>query len=147
MYSDFVKATGRVHVRSWNQATGETTEERKVENLVVQVGKNYLARRAANATDAVMSEMAIGAGTVATASTDTTLGSELARVALTSTTVVGNVITFEATFPAGVGTGPVTEAGIFNDPTAGIMLARTVFGVVNKPAADATTIIWNITIS
>ena len=63
--------------------------------------------------------------------------------------VIGSeaMITFEETYAAGVGTGAITEAGIFNDPTTGTMLARTVFATVNKGAADVMTISWDVTIS
>jgi hypothetical protein len=56
-------------------------------------------------------------------------------------------VTYIASFPAGTGTGAVVEAGVFNDPTAGTMLCRTVFAVVNKGADDAMSITWAITVS
>ena len=95
----------------------------------------------------VMSHMAIGSGTTAAAVGDTTLQSELGRVALSSSTAAGAVATYTATFPAGAGTGAVTEAGIFNNLTAGTMLCRTVFSVVNKGADDAMSVTWTVTIS
>jgi hypothetical protein len=57
------------------------------------------------------------------------------------------VTTYVASFPAGTGTGAVTEAGIFNASSAGTMLCRTVFGVVNKGVDDAMSITWAITVS
>jgi hypothetical protein len=52
-----------------------------------------------------------------------------------------------ATFPAGVGTGLITEAAILNASSTGDMLCRTNFNEVNKGAADVIVITWNVTIS
>jgi hypothetical protein len=129
------------------------TEDQIVEinNLVVDTGLAYIAARMINTDDDIMSHMAIGAGTAATTGTDAALGSELARVALTSTTNVTTTVTddavqYVATFLPGTGTGAVTEAGTFNDATAGTMLCRTVFDVINKGAFDTLTVTWKITI-
>ena len=75
------------------------------------------------------------------------MGTQLGRVALDSTTVSGAVVTYVATFPAGTGTGAVTEAGILNASSAGDLLCRTVFSVVNKGASDSMTITWTVTVS
>jgi hypothetical protein len=56
-------------------------------------------------------------------------------------------VTYVATFPAGTGTGAVTEAGIFNASSSGTMLCRTVFPVVNKQSGDSMTITWTVTVS
>ena len=50
-------------------------------------------------------------------------------------------------FIAVVSTGAITEAGIFNALTAGTMLCRTTFPVVNKAAGDSIVITWVVTIS
>jgi hypothetical protein len=52
-----------------------------------------------------------------------------------------------ATFGAGQSTGAVTEAGIFNDATAGTMLCRTVFDVINKGALDTLVITWKVAVA
>lgn len=124
---------------------GEAVQE--VPNLVVTTGKNFVASRIKDTTDAAMSHMAIGSGTTAAADGDTALGTELDRQALTSTTVTNNTITYVATFGAGDGTGAVTEAGLFNAASGGSLLCRTVFNVVNKGASDSMTITWVVTIS
>lgn len=124
---------------------GEAVQE--VPNLVVTTGKNFVASRIKDTTDAAMSHMAIGSGTTAAAAGDTALGTELDRQALTSTTVTNNTITYVATFGAGDGTGAVTEAGLFNAASGGSLLCRTVFNVVNKGASDSMTITWVVTIS
>ena len=130
------------------KATGDN-EVYEFKNLAVSTGLNFIVSRMKEDTDAVMSHMSVGEGTTAADLGDITLESEIAgsRVALTSTTVTGNTITYVATFEPGVGTGAVTESGIFNDGTAGTMLCRKVFPVVNKQPGDSMTVNWTVTIS
>ena len=118
-------------------------------NLVVSTGLNFIVSRMKDATATVMSNMALGTGTTAAVLADTTLSSEISgsRVAITSTTVTSNQIVYVASFAAGVGTGAVTEAGIFNASTSGTMLCHTVFPVVNKQAGDSMTVTWTVTVN
>ena len=118
-----------------------------VDNLVVTTGKGYVASRMKDASATAMSHMAVGSGSTAAAAGDTALGSEAARVALTSTTVSGADVVYVATFGAGVGTAALTEAAILNASSSGTMLCRTVFAVVNKGASDSMTVTWTVTAS
>jgi hypothetical protein len=142
-----LKATGDLRIVLHKQDGGEEVFDRK--NLVVNTGLNFIVSRMKDATADVMSHMSLGTGTDAAAAADTTLGAEISggRVALTTTTVTANTITYVATFNAGVGSGAVTESGIFNAGTGGTMLCRTVFPVVNKQAGDSMTVTWTVTIS
>ena len=124
---------------------GEVVQE--VDNIVVTAGKGYVASRMKDATATAMSHMAIGSGTTNPAASDTALETELGRVALTSTAVSSNVVTYTATFAAGTGTGAVTEAGILNASSSGTLLCRTEFSVVNKGSSDSMTITWTVTVS
>mgnify|MGYP003677468385 FL=1 len=119
----------------------------EVPNLVVTDGKEYVASRMKDTTKAAMSHMAIGTGSTAAAAADSALGSQADRNALTSTTVSGTAVTYLASFGAGEGTGAITEAGLFNAASAGDMLCRTVFAVVNKGSSDSMTITWTVTVS
>lgn len=129
-------------------ADGKVKEQRKLTNLIVNAGLNFICSRMKDTTDGAMSHMALGSGTTAAAAGDTDLQSILGvREALDSTTVSSNTIEYVASFEAGDGTGAVTEAGIFNAASGGTMLCRTVFPVVNKGAADTMSITWTITLS
>jgi hypothetical protein len=141
-----LKASGSLRVVVTG-ADGKVKEEREFKNLVVTVGKNFVASRMVGTSSAVMSHMAIGSDSTPAAAGDTALGSELGRVALAGASAANNVVTYTATFPAGTGTGAVVEAGIFNAGSAGTMLCRTVFAVVNKGVDDAMSITWTVTIS
>ena len=139
-----LKLTGHVTV----EINGEVVQE--IPNLVVTAGKEHVVSRLNDASDSVMTHMAVGTGSTAAAAGDTTLGTESARVALTSSTVSGATITYVATFPAGTPNTltALNEAGIFNASSGGTMFCRTVFaGVVNKDTSDAMSITWAITAS
>ena len=141
MINDGLKLTGKLKIA----LNGETVQE--IDNLVVTDGKEYVASRMKDASATAMSHMAIGSGSTAAAAGNSALGSELGRVALTSTAVSAAVVTYTATFAAGTGTGAVTEAGILNASSSGTLLCRTVFSVVNKGASDSMTITWTVTVS
>ena len=144
--NDKSKATGKLTVEIKNKQ-GEVIDIREVKNLVVDDGLEYIASRMKDATATAMSHMAIGTGSSAAAASDNALGTEAARVALTSTTVTANAVAYVASFGAGTGTGAITEAGILNAASSGTLLCRTVFSVVNKGASDSMTITWTVTIS
>ena len=143
---DSSKVTGSVNVVVRGD-DGAIKQEFTVPNLVVDTGLDYIASRMEGTSDAVMSHMAVGTGTTAAASGDTTLETEAARQTLTSTTVTDNAVAYVATFAAGTGTGALTEAGILNASSGGTMLCRTVFSVINKGASDSMTVTWTVTIS
>lgn len=147
MIKDKIKATGRVHI-VLTGPDGKVKETRDIKNLVVDAGEAFIASRMAGTASAVMSHMGIGTGTTAAAAGDTALETAAgARVALSSASASGSVMTYQASFPAGASTGAITEAGIFNDLTAGTMLCRTVFAVVNKLADDTLSVNWAVTIT
>jgi len=142
---DTFKVTGQVNVVITDK-DGNIKDQREIKNLVVTVGKEFIAGRMVG-TPTAMSHMAIGSGTTAAAVGNTALETELGRVALASAAASGAVVTYTATFPPGTGTGAVTEAGILNASSAGTLLCRTVFAVVNKGADDAMAITWAVTVS
>ena len=146
MLHDTIKMTGDLKIVLTDES-GQIKHEQEIKNLVVTAGKNFIASRMKDTTKGAMSHMAIGSGTTAANVADTTLGTELGRVSLTLTTVTTNNVAYVATFPAGTGTGAVTEAGLFNDGSAGDMLCRTVFSVINKGAVDTLGITWTVTVS
>ena len=143
-----LKASGALRIVV-TSAEGQVKEDVQVKNLVVNTGLNYIVSRMKDATATAMSHMELGTGTTAAAGADTALGTAISgsRTALTSTTVSGNTVTYVASFSAGTGTGAVTEAGIFNATSAGTMLCRTVFPVVNKQSGDSMTVTWTETVS
>ena len=145
MIHDGLKITGAVEITLFDK-NGDIKDTRSIKNLVVTTGKTFIAGRMVG-TPAVMSHMGIGSSNTAAAVGDTALGTELGRVALASATSSGAIVTYTATFGAGTGTGAVVEAGILNADTAGTLLCRSVFPVVNKGADDGMSITWTVTVS
>lgn len=144
--NDNFKVKGTVKFLLTN-SFGEVVEERVVPNLVVQTGKAYITSRMAGTSLSVMSHLGVGTSGTLTTAGDTTLGSEVGRTALTSTTPSGADITYSTTFAPGTGTGALQEAGIFNASSAGTMLCRTTFPVINKAAGDTLQIVWTISVN
>lgn len=145
---DNLKLTGHIRFDLFD-TEGNLKQHEEVKNVVVTVGKNYLAAwlMAATQSDYFMRYLALGTGLTAANATDTILVIESAtRVAgtLTSST---NVWQNQGTFGAGVNTGAITEAGIFSASTVGTLLARQVFPVINKAAGDSLQVTWQITLS
>lgn len=147
MITDNLKLKGRVALELRGK-DGQVKETREIDNLVVDAGLDFIASRMAGTSSDVMSHMALGSGTTAAAAGDTDLESILgSRELLDSVTVTDNTVVYVSSFEAGDATGAVTEAGIFNAASAGTMLCRTVFSVVNKAADDTLSVTWTITIS
>ena len=122
---------------------------REIDNLVVDTGKTLVASRIGSNTDNFVNYMGLGTGSTAAAAGDTALVAEIGRSATVSSTsyLTPFDVVFAATFPAGVVSGSITEAGLFNAASGGTLVARTAFAVVNKGPDDIVTITWTVTIS
>lgn len=150
--NEFIKVQGSVHV-TLTGPDGKVKKEHTEKNLVVTAGKNYLTTWLAAASQAgkFMSYMGLGTGTTAAAAGDTALQTEVVsggyarQVGVLSNTT--NVWTNTAVFSPGVGTGAITEAGLFSAVTAGTMFAHQVFSAYNKQAGDTLTFAWSVTFS
>ena len=148
---DQINVKGTVKIELFNKK-GELKDKREIcENLVVNTGLYHIADQMSDKGEAAMSHMAIGTGTTAPVAGDTILQAELDRNALTSktqgTAADQNKVTYIGDWAAGDGTGAITEAGIFNAATAGVMLARIAFSAINKAANDTLRITWQHTYS
>ena len=144
---------GKVKIRIYKAKTGEVIEE-EFDNLVVNVGKAEVAKLIGSGLGGTaFGYIAIGTGTTAEAATDTALEAEVIRKAATVTSVTTNVTDdtaqFEASFSSAdglTGTSAITEYGLFNDPSAGTMLSRTVQAAKNLDwdAGDTLSVTWQI---
>lgn len=143
MLNENISIKGDLKITLRDVVTGEL-RERIEKNLVVSVGKSYIASRMASNTSQVMSTMAVGTDSTAPSAIDTSLGAQLVSVSLAVAggTPSSNTVLYTATFPPGVGTGALVEAGIFGS----VMLSRTTFAVINKGANDEMIIDWTITV-
>ena len=131
------------------RASGDIETVHK-DNIIVNVGFDFIADAIGKSASrpSVMGFIALGTGTTAAAASQSALVSELDRNAATYAHTAGTkAFSFTADFPAGDGTGAITEAGVFNAASGGIMLDRVVFPVVNKGADDSLTAVFTFTMS
>jgi len=127
-------------------AEGNIKKSMKLHNTMTSAGKNGIMDQILAApTLPKAGWMELGTGSPGA----TLLGAYLAatRIAFTSLTRLANVVTAVATWGPGVGTGAITEAGIFDVVTQNTvnMWCSASFSVINKGASDSLTITWTIT--
>jgi hypothetical protein len=99
--------------------------------------------------------IAVGTGTTAATATQTALITEetengLTRAATTGTLVQVNVANDTAQFVKSFtvsGSVAVTESGVFNDSSAGVMLCRQTFSAINVADGDTLQITWKVTVA
>ncbi len=145
MFKDSIKIKGDLTLLLVDKF-GNIKLNKNYPNLVVNSGKAYIAQRMASNSATIMTSIAVGTSNTSPANTNTSLGNEIDRINLTSTTVTSNTVTYVATFGVGDGVGELRESGIFNSSAAnsGTMLSRTTFPIVTKENDDTFTITWNV---
>jgi hypothetical protein len=141
------KYKGKLSIHHFNE-NGALIQEVTKDNLIVNAGVAYFASRNISNSVAAISHMAMGTTSTAPAVANTVLGAELSRAvttnSITTTTLTGDTATFVSTFGAGIATGALTEAGLFNASSGGSMISRIVFPVINKGANDSIVATWAI---
>jgi len=130
---------------------GVLKDVQEVDNLVTNLGFAMVANRlSSSVTVAIPGWMEVGTSTGSTAASST-LATYIAgsRTALDSSVASGAVLTMICTFPAGTGTGTITEAGVFNvlteDTTDLICYDDSIN--VGKGAGDSLVATWTLTFS
>lgn len=121
---------------------------REVHNAVTTAGKNSIADQVlASPSLGKPTHMELGTGTGGTTLLNAYVSGS--RQALTSKTRANAVVTMVGNFAAGVGTGTITEAGIFDSATqnAGNMWVYATFTAIPKGANDTLQITWTLTIA
>ncbi len=130
--------------------SGNLKDAREIHNTVTVLGHKMSADQLlASPAVAKPGWMEVGTGTGQTAAS-TTLATYISgsRTALDSKTRGANaIITMVCTLGAGVGTGAITEAGVFNVVTQNTtdLLCYASFSVINKAAGDSLVITWTLT--
>lgn len=115
-------------------------------NLVVDAGRAMVIDRMQTTSPAVPDYEGIGTGTGSPAAGDTALGVEIGtriQGALSQPTATTDRLV--STFPAGNGTGAITEAGRFNALSGVTLYTRLTFSAINKAAADSLQITHDVT--
>lgn len=133
--------------------TGFWVNMRMVANLVTDAGKAGVASRINGAGgEAAFTYIAVGTGTTAPAAGNTALETEivdsgLARANATASRVTTDVTNDTAqdqyTFSV-TGTKAVTESGVLNAASSGVLLCRQTFSAVNVVNGDSLQVTWKI---
>lgn len=127
-----------------------TKEEFAKHNLIVDAGVDFMcaALGSSGARPAALSHIALGTGTSLATTSQIGLQTETARKAAAYAHTNGTPsFTMTATFNAGEATGALTEAGVFNASSGGVMFDRVVFPVINKEANDVLTMTFTFSMS
>jgi len=131
-------------------AEGNLKQLIELENTVTVLGHQMAADQIlASPAVATPGWMEVGTGSGQDLN-DSTLATYISgsRTALDSKTRGANaIITMICTFPAGTGTGAITEAGIFNVVTENTtdLITYADFSVINKAAGDSLVVTWTLT--
>jgi len=127
---------------------GNLKDVREFHNTVTAAGKNGVADQVlASPSLAVPTHMELGTGSGGTTKLTSYISGS--RTAFGTKTRTTNVITMVASFAAGVGTGAITEAGVFDSATqdGGNMWLYASFTTINKGESDTLQLTWTLTVS
>lgn len=130
---------------------GHWSNHMNLSNLVTNAGMAGVASRInGSGAEAAFTYIAVGTGTTAAAAGDTALQTELATSGLSranstasrvTTDVANDTAQLVNTFTV-TGTAAVTESGVLNASSGGVLLARQVFTAVNVVNGDSLQVTW-----
>ena len=125
----------------------------KFSNLITNAGFAGAASRINGAdAEAAFTYLALGIGTTAADAADTTLESEItdsglerasATASRVTTTQTNDTAQLVKTWTAS-GSKAITEAGVLNASSSGVLLARQVFSAINVVATDSIQLTYRI---
>jgi len=129
------------------EVIGDDSRTIEQHNVVTNVGRNKIAALIAEDTAAFPSHIGIGTGSTAAAVSDTTLGTEVDRNALTSAAASAGVITFKAFFSKSEANGhTIAEVGLFDAASSGNLFCRSVLSsTVAKTSSVSLSVTWTLT--
>ena len=121
-------------------------------DVITTVGKNKVAERIGGlgSVDPWVALAVGSSGTAATAA-DTALKAELssgnlARATATVSTTTANILQLQHTWTASASKS-IKECGVFNDNSAGSMLARSDFSAISVSSGDSIQITYKISVT
>lgn len=134
---DTLKLKGNVIIER-RRGDGTVIDRLELKNLIVNTGKERVAKLLNNVSATYFRAIAIGTGVTAPVVGNTTLGTEITRALATLSYEASYKAVFEKTFQFSSGESySITEAGLFDNATAGgAMLNRFTFPA---RAVDADT--------
>ena len=118
------------HIVDENNEEFEPLDVTKSTNRVVNDGLTRIAELVTGSSSNLWTHLAVGSGTGQVSMSDTFLQTEVERVALGTDgfqSAAGSVMRYGGFFAPSVASGSISEAAVFDDPTAGAMFFRTVY--------------------
>jgi len=127
---------------------GRIVDRRKMKNIVVNKGKELMAKLLNGLSNKYFKYIQIGTGTTAPSSSDTALESFYAEKEAACSYQPNFKAIFSATFTFGE-TVTISESGVFNDAKAASpdMLCRQTFAGKTYTSGESLEVVWTITIS
>jgi hypothetical protein len=130
---------------------GNWSSKMEIHNLITNAGAAGVASRInGSGAEAAFTYIAVGTGATAANVADTTLQTETAASGLSRANATASRVTTDVTNDSArltytftvTGTAAVTESGVFNASSAGVLLARQVFSAVNVINGDSLSVTW-----
>lgn len=151
-FTSFLYLEDNIHLRLYGP-DGKLKDSRDYHNQVQIDGKwDLMNQLLASPAKAKAAWMEVGTGTGQGTTSGTVLatyitGSRTACGTTTQATSPTNTVTYSCTFTATVGTGAITECGLFNVVTQNTadMWLYSSFSVINKGANDSLAVTWTLT--
>lgn len=148
-----VSMKGRYRFTIRDAKTGGVKRVYEYENIIPTAGRTAIANHLSSSSPSVSSlcpnYAALGTGTNAPASGDTTLQTEATRQTVSGGSNTGATAFITAFFPAGT-SGTYREAGLFMAGTSsantGTLLSRVAINIT-KGSTETLTIDWTVTVS
>lgn len=138
---------GNVLLTVRDAETGRVIQRQRVKNLVVDTGRTLIAQLLSGSAPRP-SHLAVGTSSTAVGGSDTTLISEVGRVAITTGSVSGNVLTIAAYIGSAVANGfTLREVGLLNAASGGTLFARALISSIVKSSSVTITVTWTFTIT
>lgn len=133
--------------------TGKRVDAKTIQNLITNAGKAGAASRLNGAgSEAAFTYIAVGTGTTSAAAGNTTLETEISDSGLSranatatrvTTTQTNDTAQLVYTFTVS-GTKAVTESGVLNASSNGVLLCRQTFSAINVVSGDSLQITWKV---
>lgn len=133
--------------------TGSWQKELSISNLVTNAGFAGVASRInGSGAEAAFTYIGLGTGTTAANVADTTLETEIvasggerasATASRTTSDVTDDTATLVHTFSF-TGSLAITESGVLNAASVGVLLCRQVFSVINVANGDSLQVTWDV---
>jgi hypothetical protein len=141
-----VNVSANVQVTVQDADTGEILSQQEHKNLVVSDGLNLIRDLLDGDAVAGLTHFAVGTDTNPVSSTQSTLGTEVFRDSVTQRTSNAQQLIVSYYLASGsANSNTLSEAGLFNDASAGTMFARVLLSPsIPKTAAIAITLNWTI---